>query len=156
MIIPTWQYKTIDLVDDLIPNGSETFLYKISCTNGMKYVGKKNMISTRRVPVKGRKNKKIVKSDSKWRDYWGSCVPLLDDITIHGYGSYTREILEFYPNKQEVNYAELAYQVIFNVLDDSMWYNANINLKFYPSAKYGDVRIQHTHKWINESISYHQ
>ena len=50
------------------------FVYLITdLNNGKKYVGKKNLWSTRRLrPLKGQKRRRVKKLESDWRDYFGS------------------------------------------------------------------------------------
>lgn len=126
------------------------FVYVITNkVNGRKYVGKKVLWSKRTLPpLKGKTRKRIVIKPSDWMKYWGSCKPLLADIEKYGIENFEREIIGLYPDKREANYAELRYQIMYNVLDavddngERIWYNENIDRIYYPTKNYGERRAQ--------------
>jgi hypothetical protein len=41
-------------------------------------------------------SKKLVVKESNWKDYWGSCKPLLEDIKKLGSEKFKREIFTLY------------------------------------------------------------
>jgi len=136
------------------------FVYVITNSiNGRKYVGKKVLWFKRTLPpLKGFKRKRIVIKPSDWQTYWGSCKPLIADIEAQGSDSFTREIIELYPDKRETNYAELRFQIMHNVLDsldengNRIWYNENIDRIYYPTKAYG-VRRAEEHRLIMDQLS---
>lgn len=146
MVESHWTYNNKKVYE--VPEGMVAFVYQITNTkNGMMYIGKKNFFSTRMLPPlkgKSRRRKKVI--ESKWKEYTGSSDYLNDDIKIFGKSNFIFEILEFNVNKSENNYSELVHQVMLNVLDavnetgDRMYYNKNINLKYYPSEKHREKR----------------
>lgn len=73
--------------------------------------------------------------ESDWRDYWGSCKELHNDIEKYGKTQFTRTILECYKTKAECNYYEIKEQISRDVLgmEDSRnnhkYYNGVINIR---------------------------
>ncbi len=117
---------------ELITPETRGFIYLIiNTTNNKLYVGKKKTVTERRVTVEGRKNKKYVVTPSNWRNYYGSCKPLLDDIDILGKSKFRRVILGAYKELHTVNYGEAELQFLKRVLDANgsfKWYNKNIKI----------------------------
>ena len=58
------------------------FVYLITnIKTGKKYIGKKFFWSKRTLkPLKGKKTKRRVTKESDWKNYYGSCKKLLEDI----------------------------------------------------------------------------
>jgi len=69
----TWYYNgepfTSEMIEDYIG-----FVYEITDTrNGMKYIGKKGLMSKRKLPpLKGAKRKRTKIVETDWPDYYGS------------------------------------------------------------------------------------
>lgn len=114
------------------------FIYKITDPNGKIYIGKKaffhnitKKLTKKELSTDGRKKTtKVVKTDSKWLTYWGSCKPLLEFLKERKGEGFRREILEIVYTKSQLTYLEVAYQIKEDVLFiDS--YNDNILGKFY-------------------------
>lgn len=148
-----WTYQGVEISESFIgddPKQSDhyAFIYVITNKiNGKKYVGKKLLWSTRMLkPLQGQKRRRKQVKPSNWYDYCGSSKYLLADIEKYGIENFDRKIINFYPNKQEANFAELRYQIFWNVLDakdengERLWYNENIERVYYASAKYGNQR----------------
>lgn len=131
---PTGNLETEDLQDDWIG-----FVYLITNKkNGRKYVGKKFLWRTLKLPpLKGTKRKRKVVKESDWKKYWGSSNDLKADIEKIGHDNFTREILHFCTSKTELSYMELKEQVDRGVLLTDMYYNdfigGKINGKFLRS-----------------------
>lgn len=131
------------------------FVYQI--TNNLtdqKYIGRKRFHKKRTLkPLKGKKRKRIVITESDWREYRSSCKELIEDIEKHGKENFTFEILSFHENFQELNYAETKLQILFAVLESRMpngeweYYNNNIENKFYKSELYTEERTELTEKY---------
>ena len=82
------------LTEDFDPTAFFGFVYRIVRKDtGRSYIGKKQLIFTRRMKVKGRKNRKHVKKESDWKDYTGSCDELNTEIKILGKEEFEFEIL---------------------------------------------------------------
>ena len=125
-----WLYenKVIDKIEDF-PEGTFWYIYRITnLTTGKEYIGKKQLESKINVKLgkkekaslptqRGRTpSKKLVVKESNWKDYWGSCKPLLDDIKKLGPEKFKREILKLCPNKKMLTYWEVSYQIKEDVL----------------------------------------
>ena len=64
------------------------FVYLIThITSGKKYIGKKFFTKSKTRQVKGKKKKSRVASD--WQTYWGSNLPLQEDVKRNGEEQYT-------------------------------------------------------------------
>ena len=70
----------------------------------MKYIGKKVFWFTKR--VKGKR----VKSQSDWKDYYGSNETLLKDVETYGKENFKREIIRLCKTKTEMSYYESKAQ----------------------------------------------
>ena len=118
------------------------FVYIITNNiTGRRYIGKKLFYTIfRRNPLKGRINKRKARKESDWRDYWGSCKELLDDIEKYGKDNFTREILHCHKTRWEWSYAELKEQINRDVLRDRMYYNGIIRVRLpgYKNNIYSD------------------
>ena len=107
-----WQYPT-----EIDPTKYVGFIYRIDCLkNGMSYIGRKQFWSTRRVKVKGRKNRKVKKSESNWREYTSSSTHLNKDITAFGNNSFQFTIIQLCENKSQMAYYEPYYMFKYDVL----------------------------------------
>jgi hypothetical protein len=120
------------------------FVYCLTdSVNNRKYIGRKYFWSIRTVKkVKGRRKKN--KSESDWKDYYGSSKVILEIIEQHGKERFKREILSLHKTKGEVNYQEVKTQFIKEVLEavnennERVYYNENIaNRYFYRNRKEG-------------------
>jgi hypothetical protein len=108
----------------------EGFVYLITnLDNGMKYIGKKHFWERRKNPKTGRRQTK----ESDWRNYFGSCDELKEDVKKLGKDKFKREILYLCPHKKSMSYYETYEQFKRNVLLDETYYNTNIEGKFYSS-----------------------
>lgn len=118
------------------------FVYKIvNKQTGKLYIGKKILANTltKKLTKKelleqtgpGRKQtKKKVSKESNWKEYWGSCKPLLAEVKQLGEESFSREILKVCYSKKQLTYYEIAYQCKYDVLEiDS--YNDNIMSRIF-------------------------
>ena len=125
-----WLYenKVIEKIEDFEP---ETFGFVYRITNLKKnkcYIGKKQLQSKvnkklgkkeiAALPTqRGRKaSKKLVVSESNWKEYWGSCKPLLEDLKNQGESTFKREILMICKSKKLLTYWEAAFQIKEDVL----------------------------------------
>lgn len=110
----------------------EGFVYLITnLDNGMKYIGKKHFWERRKNPKTRRRQTK----ESDWRNYFGSCDSLIQDVKILGKDKFKKEILYLCPHKKSMSYYETYEQFKRNVLLDETYYNTNIEGKFYSSEK---------------------
>ena len=104
------------------------FVYLIIEQNtGKKYVGRKYFYQLRKIKGKSKRQR----SESNWKNYYGSSKELLEAVDRHGIYNYKRIILSLHTTKGDVNYEEVKQQFKRNVLENEEYYNDNINGKWY-------------------------
>ena len=115
------------------------FVYLITNkSNNRKYVGRKYFFSFR--TPKGKKRK--VKSESDWKNYYGSCPELKEDIIKFGRENFSRTILSLHKTKGKTNFGETSQLFKHDVLTESLdngepaFYNSNILGRFYRKDYY--------------------
>lgn len=118
------------------------FVYLIENNlNKRKYIGRKYFYSYR--TPKGKKRK--VKSESNWKDYYGSCPELKEDIDKFGRENFSRTILSLHKTKGKTNFGETSQLFKNDVLTESLddgtpkYYNSNIIGRFYRKDYYGNT-----------------
>jgi hypothetical protein len=128
-----WLYNDKEIGDDDI-EGYVSFVYRITnLENGKQYIGKKNFTKVRSKKVKGQTRKKKVKSESDWREYFGSNLTLLGDVEKLGRDRFKREILKLCKSKGTANYWEAWHQMNEKVLESDGFYNDWIMVKVHRS-----------------------
>ena len=117
------------------------FVYLIQNNiNGRRYIGRKYLWQFR--TPKGKKRK--VKSESDWKNYYGSCPELKEDIKKYGRENFSRTILSLHKTKGKTNYEETRQLFTNNVLTESLdtgepaFYNSNILSRYYRKDYYGN------------------
>lgn len=124
----SWKYKNEILTE--VPKNMEGFVYLITnLTNNKKYIGKKHFWTRQKDRKTGRRKTK----ESDWKNYFGSCDLLKEDIKILGPDKFLREILYLCPHKKSMSYYETYEQFNRNVLLNESYYNTNIEGKFFDS-----------------------
>lgn len=111
--------------------GYTGFIYIIkNITEGKYYIGKKQLLKKTRLKAnKTRKKDKIVWKDNDVDKYWGSSKELLADIERLGKENFSRKVIELCKSKFHMSYAELKWQLAFDVLMDPKSYNGIINIR---------------------------
>jgi len=114
-----------------VPEDAFGFIYEIvNIINGKKYIGKKQMKrKIRRLPLKGKKRKRVDYVDSDWRTYTGSSDALNIDIAANGKDKFIFKILKFCNSKFELSYFEAKMQFEKDVLLNEDYYNGIINCR---------------------------
>jgi hypothetical protein len=117
------------------------FVYLIeNKLNDKKYIGRKYLWQFR--TPKGKKRK--VKSESNWKDYYGSCPELKEDIDKFGRENFSRTILSLHKTKGKTNFEETRQLFFNNVLTESLddgspsFYNSNILNRYFRKDYYGN------------------
>jgi len=107
------------------------FVYVITnLTNGMKYIGKKQIVKkTKRPPLKGKKRKRIIVGESDWKTYTGSSDRLNKDIEVLGKDKFKFNIIRSCGNKSELAYMETFYQFQAEALIREDYYNGILNVR---------------------------
>jgi len=135
----SWQYQgaefTSELAQEKIVEGYIGFCYEITDNaNGMKYIGKKLLLSKKKLPpLKGQKRKRTKITESDWRTYYGSSEAVKEQVVIRK-EDFSREILEFAKSKGILNYIEMKCQVDREVLlRRSEYYNGIVSCRINAS-----------------------
>jgi hypothetical protein len=117
------------------------FVYLIkNLTNGRQYIGRKYFFSFR--TPKGKKRK--VKSESDWKNYYGSCPELKEDIVKYGRENFSRTIISLHKTKGKTNFEETRQLFGNNVLTEGLddgtpsYYNSNILNRYFRKDYYGN------------------
>jgi len=117
------------------------FIYRIvELDTGREYIGKKQFTKLKRQVVKGRKNRRHVRSQSDWKSYTSSSTHLNESINVKGKENYIFRIESLHKTKASLHYAEIVAHVSEDVLraylQDGVtrkYFNKNINgVKFIP------------------------
>jgi hypothetical protein len=127
-----WLYNDSPFFAKNAEDGVIGFVYMITnLENGKKYIGKKLFQRSKKV-VRKKKRTVRVRTESDWRNYWGSNSYLLEDITKQGVTNFKREILCFCKTKGELSLMEMKHQVLNDVLlKPDEYYNAFIGGKIH-------------------------
>ena len=109
------------------------FVYLITdLTNDKKYIGKKFFWSTKKLPpLKGKKNKRIQKRESDWKEYYGSSEEVKSLVEESGPDRFKREILKKCKTRGELSYVEAKLQFDNDVLFRDDYYNEFIGVKIH-------------------------
>ena len=117
------------------------FVYLIANkSNHRKYIGRKYLWQFR--TPKGKKRK--VKSESDWKNYYGSCPELKEDIDKFGRENFSRTILSLHKTKGKTNFEETRQLFNNNVLTEALdsgtpaYYNSNILNRYFRKDYYGN------------------
>lgn len=127
-----WMFNNTEFNSEMIGD-YVGFVYIIdNNSNGRRYVGKKLFYKSKWLPItKSRKKRKKVKVESDWKDYWGSCKELLDDINELGKHRFRRKILRLCKTKGDLSYYETQQQILRDVLRDDRYYNNIVQCRIH-------------------------
>ena len=136
-----WYYMELPFSGDLIRD-YYGFVYQIAnLSNQRQYIGRKYFWSFR--TPKGKKRK--VKQESDWRNYYGSCPELKEDVIKYGKQNFSRTILSLHKTKGKTNFEETRQLFYHNVLTEELdtgvpkYYNSNILSRYYRKDYYGKI-----------------
>ena len=125
MTIP-WKYNGKIVKEP--PEGAIAFVYYLEFEDGHRYIGKKNLWSTSRKKVPGRKNRKVTRKESNWRTYLSSSEYVKEKLK-NGEKLVKREILHWAYSLSESTYIEAKLQFHHEVLCNPLFLNKNITCK---------------------------
>ena len=133
-----WTYNGIPFLSENIGD-SFGFVYLITnIQTNKKYIGRKYFWQFR--TPKGKKRK--VKSESNWKEYYGSCPELKEDIDKFGRENFSRTIISLHKTKGKTNFGETSQLFKNDVLTESLdngepaFYNSNILSRYFRKDYY--------------------
>jgi hypothetical protein len=134
-----WYFEGTPFLSENI-NDNFGFVYLITnIQNGRKYIGRKYFWSFR--TPRGKKRK--VKLESDWKNYYGSCPELKEDIIKFSRENFSRTILSLHKTKGKTNFEETRQLFVNGVLTESLdsggpaFYNSNILNRYFRKDYYG-------------------
>ena len=133
-----WLYQNTNFTSDDIDD-KFGFVYCITNNkNGRQYIGRKYFWKF--ITPKGKKRK--VKSESDWKNYYGSCPELKEEIQQLGKQNFSRVILSLHNTKGQTNFEETRQLFVKGVLTESLgdgtpkYYNSNILSRYFRKDYY--------------------
>ena len=115
------------------------FVYRITnLQDGREYIGRKYFWKFR--TPRGKKRK--VKSESDWKNYYGSCPELKEEIQQLGRHNFSRVMLSLHKTAGKTNYEETRQLFTNNVLTEALdngtpkYYNSNILSRYFRKDYY--------------------
>ena len=134
-----WTYEGATFTTDDIDNFFG-FVYCITNnTNGRQYIGRKYFWKFR--TPRGKKRK--VKSESDWKNYYGSSEELKEEIQQLGRQNFSRVMLSLHKTAGKTNFEETRQLFLKGVLTESLsdgtpkYYNSNILSRYFRKDYYG-------------------
>ena len=115
------------------PEEYQGFVYEVTeIDTGKKYIGKKNFWKPKTLPVtKTRKRRVRTRTESDWRQYFGSSTQLCQLVEERGADKFKREILILCKTKGEMSYYEAKLQFERDVLLSDEYFNEFIGCKIH-------------------------
>jgi len=127
----TWYYNGEPFTSEMIEDNIG-FVYCITDDrNGLKYIGKKGLISKRKMPpLKGKKRRRIKIIETDWQSYYGSSETVKALVEEYGRETFHREILRLCKSKGQMSYYEAKMQFETDcLLKPDEYYNEFIGCK---------------------------
>ena len=115
------------------PEEYQGFVYEVTeIDTGKKYIGKKNFWKPKTLPItKTRKRRVRTRTESDWREYFGSSNELQSLVESRGSDKFKREILILCKSKGEMSYHEAKLQFERDVLLSDEYFNEFIGCKIH-------------------------
>ena len=134
-----WTYQDTTFTTNDIDNFFG-FVYCITNnTNGRQYIGRKYFWKFR--TPRGKKRK--VKSESDWKNYYGSSEELKEEIQQLGRHNFSRVMLSLHKTAGKTNFEETRQLFVNGVLTEQLddgtprYYNSNILSRYFRKDYYG-------------------
>ena len=129
----SWYYNgeifTSEMIGDHVG-----FIYIITDKEtGLKYIGKKQLLSKRKLPpLKGKKRRRTKIVESDWEKYYSSSELIKELVEEHGGDRFHREIIRLCKTKGEMSYYEAKEQFDREVLfKPDEWMNGIIQCRIH-------------------------
>tara|TARA_B100001057_G_C22658909_1_gene875171 strand:+ start:625 stop:1026 length:402 start_codon:yes stop_codon:yes gene_type:complete len=115
------------------PEDYQGFVYQITeLDSNKKYIGKKNFWKPKTLPItKSRKRRVRTRTESDWREYYGSSDEVRRLVESRGQDKFKREIIRLCKTKGEMSYYEAKMQFDNDVLFRKDYYNNFIGCKIH-------------------------
>lgn len=115
------------------PEEYQGFVYQITeLDTDTKYIGKKNFWKPKTLPItKKRKRRVRTRTESDWREYYGSSKEVRRLVESRGQDKFKREIIRLCKTKGEMSYYEAKMQFDNDVLFRKDYYNNFIGCKIH-------------------------
>lgn len=128
-----WYYKGKEFTSEDIGDYVGFVYILTNLSTNKKYIGKKTLISKRRLPpLKGQKRRRTKIVESDWKTYYGSNDEIKSLVENNGGDQFHREILHLCKGKGEMSYLEMKEQVEREVLlKPDEYYNGIIQVKIH-------------------------
>jgi hypothetical protein len=128
-----WYYKGKEFTSEDIGDYVGFVYVLTNLSTNKKYIGKKTLISKRRLPpLKGQKRRRTKIVESDWKTYYGSNDEIKTLVENSGGDLFHREILHLCKGKGEMSYLEMKEQVEREVLlKPDEYYNGIIQVKIH-------------------------
>ena len=126
-----WYYKDEEFTSEDIGD-YVGFVYIITdLVANKKYLGKKTLISKRKLPpLKGKTRRRTKLVESDWQTYYGSNDEIKLLVENQGGDRFHREIIHLCKTKGEMSYMEAKLQFDYDVLlKPDEWYNGIIQCR---------------------------
>ena len=134
-----WTYQGTTFTSDDIDNFFG-FVYCITnVQTGRQYIGRKYFWKFR--TPRGKKRK--VKSESDWKNYYGSSEELKEEIQQLGRHNFSRVMLSLHKTAGKTNFEETRQLFVNGVLTEQLddgtprYYNSNILSRYFRKDYYG-------------------
>jgi hypothetical protein len=127
----TWYYEGKPFTSEMIEDNLGFVYIVTDKRNGKDYIGKKSLMSKRRLPaLKGKKRKRIKIVETDWKSYCGSSEEVKLLVEEYGIDLFHREIVRLCKTKGQLNYYEAKLQFETDcLLKPDEYYNAFIGCK---------------------------
>ena len=115
------------------PEDYQGFVYQITeLDSNKKYIGKKNFWKPKTLPItKSRKRRVRTRTESDWRQYYGSSNEVRKLVESRGQDKFKREIIKLCKTKGDMSYYEAKIQFENDVLFRKDYYNNFIGCKIH-------------------------
>ena len=115
------------------PDEYQGFVYVITeLDTNKKYLGKKNFWRPKILPKNSKRARRVrTRTESDWREYYGSNKELQLLVESRGESNYQREIIRLCRTKGEMSYFEAKAQFDNGVRFSDEWYNEFIGCKIH-------------------------
>lgn len=130
-----WHYNDKEFTSDMLDESQIGFVYEIlDKETNMKYIGKKLVKTTRKLPpLKGKKRRRIKLIETDWQTYYGSSEEVKSLVEEHGTERFHRKILHICNTKGEMSYMEVKEMILRDALISDEYYNGIIQCKIHHS-----------------------